>query len=200
MVFENAIIQALKHIDMPSDITPILADRSGVEPAAPYLLISIISTTNIGLPRKSVSHGLGEAREYLFQVKDINVSFTFHAESKSSTHDWVQHFSNGIFSDSFDWAFSQQGLGIVGANDIIYQPQPVDGKNYKRAILDITFRSEILDDFKVYSLDKVVVDGALNGIEYNFVDAGHTYDDMLTLVDELEELVNINLPQSISNL
>lgn len=198
MVFENAIIQALKHIDMPVNIIPILSDRSGVEPPAPYLLINIISTTNIGLPRRTVSHGLGEAREYLFQVKDINVSFTFHAESKSDTHDWVQHFSNGLFSDSFDWAFSQQGLGIATSNDIMYQPQPVDGKNYKRAILDITFRSEILDDFKVYSLDKVVVDGVLNNVNYELIDVGHTYDDMLTISTRLDQLVNRDFPQALT--
>lgn len=200
MKFESAIIQALKQIDMPSDIIPVLSDRGGVEPRAPYLLINIISTTNIGLPRKSVSHGLGAAVEMLFQVKDIHVSFTFHAETKSDTHDWVQHFSNGIYSDSYDWAFTQQGLGLVSADNIMYQPQPVDGKNYKRAIIDITFRSEILDEFKVNSLDKVVIDGTLSGTEYKLVDVGHSFDDMLTIGVDVEKLVNVDLPKALNPL
>ena len=162
MQVESAIIQALKNIDMPSGITPVLADRSGVEPAAPYLLINIISTTNIGLPTKSTQILNNNKVERVFQVKDFYVSFTFHAEAKSSTHDWVQRFHTGLMTDSVDWAFSQQGLGLVDSGDIMYQPQPVDGKNYKRANIDITFRAEILDEFFVNDIKQVTVEGILN--------------------------------------
>ena len=165
MQVEAAIVQALKDIGMPSPpnkITIILSDRSGVEPAAPYLLINIISTTNIGLPTKSTQILNNNKVERVFQVKDFYVSFTFHAEAKSSTHDWVQRFHTSLMTDSVDRAFSQQGLGLVDSGDIMYQPQPVDGKNYKRANIDITFRAEILDEFFVNDIRQVTVEGIFN--------------------------------------
>lgn len=161
MQVESSIINALKNIGMPSNITPVLSDRSGVEPPAPYLLINIIDTRSIGLPYKSVSHKLGNKTERLFQVKEFYVSFTFHAEGKSNTHDWVQRFHTGLMSDLFDHSFSQQGLGLVKSDGIMYQPSPVDGMNYKRANIDITFRAEVLDEFNVNSVDKVTVTGDL---------------------------------------
>lgn len=144
---------------MPPDITPILSDRSGVEPAAPYLLINIISTTSIGLPTKSVSHKDGDVNENIFQVKDFLVSLTFHASTKDNTHDWVQRFHTGVFSDLVDYAFTQQGLGIVDCKDIMYQPNPVAGKNYKRAILDMTLRAEVQDKFTVNNMTGIEVEG-----------------------------------------
>ena len=165
MQVEAAIVQAFKDIGMPSPpnkITIILSDRSGVEPAAPYLLINIISTTNIGLPTKSTQILNNSKVERVFQVKDFYVSFTFHAEAKSSTHDWVQRFHTSLMTDLVDRAFYQQGLGLVDSGDIMYQPQPVDGKNYKRANIDITFRAEILDEFYVDDIRQVTVEGILN--------------------------------------
>ena len=165
MQVEAAIVQALKNIGMPSppnSIAVILSDRGGVEPNAPYLLINIISTTNIGLPTKSTQILNNNKVERVFQVKDFYVGFTFHAEAKSSTHDWVQSFHTSLMTDSVDWAFSQQGLGLVDSGDIMYQPQPVDGKNYKRANIDITFRAEILDEFFVNDIRQVAVEGIFN--------------------------------------
>lgn len=159
MLIESLVINALKGVGMPPDITPVLADRSGVEPAAPYLLINIISTTSIGLPTKSVSHKDGDVNENIFQVKDFLVSLTFHASTKGNTHDWIQMFHTGIFSDLVDHAFTQQGLGIVDCKDIMYQPSPVDGKNYKRAILDITLRAEVQDKFIVNNITGIEMKG-----------------------------------------
>ena len=165
MQVEAAIVQALKNIGMPSppnSIAVILSDRGGVEPNAPYLLINIISTTNIGLPTKSTQILNNNKVERVFQVKDFYVGFTFHAEAKSSTHDWVQRFHTSLMTDSVDWAFSQQGLGLVDSGDIMYQPQPVDGKNYKRANIDITFRAEVLDEFIVNDIARVNIEGSFN--------------------------------------
>lgn len=199
MQIESAIVQALKNIGMPeapNKITIVLSDRGGVEPQAPYLLLNIISTTNIGLPTKSIQI-LDEKRvERVFQVKDFYVSFTFHAEAKSSTHDWVQRFHTGLTSDSVDWAFSQQGLGLVDSGGIMYQSQPVDGMNYKRANIDITFRAEVLDEFNVNTLDNVVVNGTLNGVDYELADVGHPFTEVANLGDEFEKLVNYNLPDA----
>jgi hypothetical protein len=85
MQIETSIINALKLIGMPENITPVLSDRSGVEPRAPYLLLNVISTSNIGLPRKTINHILDNKVESLFQVKEFLISFTFHAETKGDT-------------------------------------------------------------------------------------------------------------------
>lgn len=165
MQIESSVVQALKSIgmpDTPNKITVVLSDRGGVEPEAPYLLINVISTTNIGLPTKSTQILNENKVERIFQVKDFYVSFTFHAEAKSSTHDWVQRFHTGLTSDSVDWAFSQQGLGLVDSGAIMYQSQPVDGKNYKRANIDITFRAEVLDEFIVNDITRVNIEGSFN--------------------------------------
>lgn len=159
MQIETAIVNALNSIDMPEYIILVLSDRDGVEPRAPYLLINIINTNNVGLPRKSISHKLGNEVETIFQVKDIQVSLTFHAQATDPTHDWVQHFETGLHSDLVDWAFTQQGLGLVSSNGIMYQSQPVSGKNYKRAIIDITLRAEISDTFKVNNINHINIDG-----------------------------------------
>lgn len=160
MIIESLIINALKNIGMPLDITPILSDRGGVEPAAPYLLINIISTTSIGLPTKSISHVNENISESIFQLKDFLVSLTFHASTKDGTHDWVQRLHTGIFTDLIDYSFTQQGLGIVDCKDIMYQPNPVDGKNYKRAILDITLRAEVEEKFTVNAMTGIGVEGS----------------------------------------
>lgn len=160
MQIETSIIQALKTIGMPTEIIPILSDRDGVEPRAPYLLINVINVSDVGLPRKTVFHTELNRTETLYQVKDFLVSFTFHAAGNSPVLDWVQKLSSGIHSDLIDYAFSQQGLGAVSTNGVMFQPQPVDGKNYKRAILDITFRAEVKDSFSVNTMSSVSYEGS----------------------------------------
>lgn len=162
MQIESSIIQALKNLEMPESIIPVLADRSGVEPRAPYLLINIINSTNIGLPTKSLSHTNLSSTERLLQVRDYYVSFTFHADAKDPVQDWVQSFYTALQSDLVDYAFSQQGLGLVDAENIMYQPQPVDGVNYKRSIMNITLRTEIEDKFTVNRLKGVEYEGIIS--------------------------------------
>lgn len=181
MQIEASIIQALKSIGVPIERNSImLSDRNGVEPATPYLLINVISVTDIGLPSKTVSHTDLNRTETLYQVKDFLVSFTFHTTGNSPVLDWVQSFSSGIHSDLIDHAFSQQGLGIVRTNGMMLQPQPVDGKNYKRAILDIVFRAEVKDSFSV---------NTLNGVSY---EGSHEDDSSYVSLD-------INFPYAPSN-
>lgn len=164
MNLEVSIINALKLVGMPVDITTMLADRDCVEPKAPYMMIQIIDVHNIGLPRKIVYHENGDVKESLFQTKEYNIALTFHASTKGSTLDWVDNFHTGLMSDMVDWAFSQQGLGLVRDNGIMYQSQPVNGKNYKRAIIDITLRAEVHGKFDVNPLSKVTITGYLNGV------------------------------------
>lgn len=144
---------------MPERVTCILADRDGVEPESPYLIIQIISTTNINLPRKTVVHEEGDVKESLFQTKEYDIALTFHALSTDEIHDWVQYFHEGLFSDSVDWAFTQQGIGIVSDGGLMYQSQPVNGTNYKRAILNITLRAEVLNQYTVNAMKGIEVVG-----------------------------------------
>ena len=41
----------------------------------------------------------------------------------------------------------------------MYQSQPVDGRNYKRAILNMTQRAEVLNEYRVNSMKGVEVVG-----------------------------------------
>ncbi len=169
MDIEKRIVASLQNIKMPSNITPILSDRGGVEPSTPYLLINIVSTTNIGLPRKSISHTELSQTEEVYQTKEFLVSLTFHASAKDNTHDWVQKFYTGLQSDMYGYIFSFNGLGFVSCNNIYYQPQPVDGVNYKRAILDLTFRAEVIDSFDIFQIKDVSLEGDLLGSGTNAI-------------------------------
>lgn len=159
MRVEAAIINALKTVGMPKNITSILADRDGVEPKAPYLIIQIIDTENLNLPRKTLVHEDGNIKESLFQTKEYDVALTFHASSTGDTHDWVEYFHDGLFSDMVDWSFTQQGLGVVSDGGLMYQSQPVNGTNYKRAILSIKLRAETLNQYTVNAMQGVEVKG-----------------------------------------
>lgn len=162
MQIETSIIGALKLIGMPSNITPILSDRDGVTPKAPYLIINVMSSMKVGIPRKSISHRDGFKTESVFQVKDFIINFTLHAKANDPAHDWFSKFETGIDSDLFEYSFYRHGLGIVGASSVMYQPQPMDGSNYKRAILDVTFRSEVTDEYTIERLNGVEIEGDLS--------------------------------------
>lgn len=177
MKVEDAVVEALKWIGMPSTIEIIKSDRNGVEPLSPYLLINIISVLDKSVPRKTVSHKEGKQLESVLQTKDYLISFTFHAKANDPVHDWVQRFQTGISSDLYDYAFAQQGLGLVTTRGIMYQPAPVEGRNYKRAIIDIVFRAEVVESFFVNDIKIAEVRGHL-------IDslAGH-FDDVVATVD-----------------
>lgn len=196
MQIEKAIIQALKGVGMPSNIIPVLSDRTDTEPPAPYLLITIIDVSTVGLPRRTVYHRGADRVESIFQVKDYRVSFTFHASVKDDTHDWVQHFHTGMFSDMVDYAFSQQGLGIVNCDTITYQSQPVSGVNYKRANMDMTIRAEVLDSFTVNNIDRVKVIGEIVDSFGSFVEVETLSREYAQRFNEpLSDLVNQQIPK-----
>lgn len=161
MQLEKSIVRALKSIGMPTNITNILSDRDGVEPVAPYLIIQVVDEENIGLPRKSISHEEGDVKESLFQTKDFNITLTFHASTSGDTFDWVTYFYSGLLADVYDWAFTQEGLGLVEFSPLMYQSQPVDNKNYKRAIVSIKFRSEVMNGYAVNPMNRLELTGDL---------------------------------------
>lgn len=164
MKFEDQIVQALKLIDIPTNIIVVKSDRDGVVPAVPYVIINIIDTWNIGTPRKTVNKN----SQGLYQVKDVHVSLTFQMSATDTNQDWVQRFSVGLGADMFDWAFTQQGLGIVSYDDVKYQPDVVSGKAYKRANIDITFRTEVYEEFRVNQVKRINVEGYLSSKTPNF--------------------------------
>ena len=92
MKIEKCIIQALKNVDMPQTILPILADRDGVEPKAPYLIIQIITTTSVGTPRKVVSHTEDNVVEAVFQLKEFDIALTLHTDTSGVELDWFEYF------------------------------------------------------------------------------------------------------------
>ena len=182
MDIEKLVIYALKDTDCPlqdsknpNGIIPIIATLNQTEPRAPYLLINIINTRKIGLPYKSTIHKASNVREHLFQVKEYVVSLTLHAKNNDDAQDWFRHFENGIHSDMNDWAFTKQGLSLVSSTDIMYQHTPVSGVPYKRAIIDLTLRVEVQEDYKVFSVNRVNITGSTSTI--NGVDSGNIVID-----------------------
>lgn len=159
MKIEKCIIQALKNVGMPQTILPILADRNGIEPKAPYLIIQIISTTSVGTPRKTVNHTEDNVVETSFQLKEFDIALTLHTDTSGVELDWFEDFHSGISSDMVDMSFSQQGIGILSEDGIMYQSSPVDGKNYKRAILNMTVSAEVTNEYRVNALKGVEVEG-----------------------------------------
>lgn len=161
MNIEKLVIYALEDTDFPQGITPVIASLKQPEPPAPYLLINIINTRKIGLPYKSTIHEVANVREHLFQVKEYLVSLTLHAKNDDVAQEWFRHFENGIHSDMYDWAFTNQGLSLVSATDIVYQHTPVSGVPYKRAIIDLTLRVEVQEGYGVNHLNRVNIEGAI---------------------------------------
>ena len=183
MDIEKLVIYALKDTDCPlydkvlnpTGIIPTIASLNNPEPRAPYLLINIINTRKIGLPYKSTIHKAYNVREHLFQVKEYLVSLTLHAKNNDDAQDWFRHFENGTHSDMYDWAFTNQGLSLVSATDIVYQHTPVSGVPYKRAIMDLTLRVEVQEDYKVFSVNRVTITGST--ITTDGVDLGNIVID-----------------------
>lgn len=163
MLVETQIVNALKSIDTPQEITLVKSDRSGVEPKAPYILINHISDWKTSLARTTHSHSAVNSTEAIYQTEFHNYSLTFHDVANSELHDWFKRFHRGLSSDFYQYAFSQQGLGVKDYDEITYQSLPVDGINYKRAIMGITFCFEIVEEFIVNTVKRVHVNGNLVG-------------------------------------
>lgn len=169
MEIEKAVLYALRETDFPEyhkvnnpyGVIPIIANLDQPEPRAPYLLIDIINTTKIGMPYKSVINDGIDIKEHIFQVKDFYVGLTLHATTKDISQEWFRHFENGVHSDMVDWAFAQHGLALVESDNILYQSQPISGTAYKRAIMNVTLRAEIQDDYMVNFLNRVSIEGSL---------------------------------------
>ena len=161
MNIEKQIINALKTIDLPPKLTLVLADRCSVECCSPYLLIQTISDWTNSLSRNTHSHSAKTSTERIYQTEFHNFSFTLHDSTNGTAHDWFKRFHRGLNSDFYQYAFEQQGLGIKDFDTILYQPNPIDGVNYKRATLNITFSLEVCEEFTVNTIKRVNITGNL---------------------------------------
>lgn len=136
MKFESAIIKSLQTC-LPS-FKFILADRNGIEPAAPYCLVTIIDVINRGKPYLTTASKDGVEIEQITQNKIVNFSLTLHTTAIDPQHDDFERFHIGLGSTFVASTFYGNGLGITEYSDIIYQSTPVNEISYKRAILDIS--------------------------------------------------------------
>ena len=78
MIYETLIVNALKTIGMPSNVTVVLSDRNGVEPNAPYVLINAYNIFNVGLPRKLTYHKKNNVVERMYQemlLKEMKIEY-----------------------------------------------------------------------------------------------------------------------------
>ena len=206
MDIEKLVIYALKDTDCPlydkvlnpTGIIPTIASLNNPEPRAPYLLINIINTRKIGLPFKSMIHEISNVKEHIFQVKEYLISLTLHAENKDVAQEWFRYFENGIHSDMNDWAFTKQGLSLVSATDMMYQHTPVSGVPYKRAIIDLTLRAEVQEEYRVNYLQSVAIDGTISGLKFTFFDNKGINDYVTLIGNPLNKLVNEDLPQALT--
>ena len=206
MNIEKLVIYALKDTDCPiyhKDLNPngirlVIASLKQTEPAAPYLLINTINTRKIGLPYKSTIHEISNVKEHIFQVKEYLISLTLHAKNNDVAQEWFRYFENGIHSDMNDWAFTKQGLSLVSATDMMYQHTPVSGVPYKRAIIDLTLRAEVQEEYRVNYLQSVTIDGTLSGLKFTFFDNKQVNDYVTLIGNPLNKLVNEDLPQALT--
>ena len=159
MLVEDQIVQALKCVDLPKDLIVIKGDRDGVEPKAPYLLIQTVSDWTTATSYNTHSHKNGSDYERVYQTEYHSFTLILHASTKGGHHDWFKRFHRGLNSDLYQHAFEQFGIGIKGFSTINYQPMPIDGVNYKRAILDITLCFEVCEEFTVNTVSQVSVVG-----------------------------------------
>lgn len=145
MKFESSIIQALQTC-LPS-FKFVLADRNGVEPAAPYCLVTIIDVMNHGKPYLTNANKNGVEIEYITQNKYVHFSLTLHALATDPLQDEFERFHIGLGSTFVTSTFANNGLGLMSYEDIVYQSTPVNEISYKRAIIDIELFCERTEEY-----------------------------------------------------
>lgn len=157
MLFEKRLISALEKVE-PS-ILYILADRNGVEPAAPYCLVSILNKRKIGKASKNIS--TTTRTQTTNQAVQIIYRLTLHALGTDEIQDTFETLHESFESDDTVFKFYEQGLGVSTVSDITYTSAPVDTVIYKRSTFDITVLSNRLEDFYADEIKEVSVNGEL---------------------------------------
>lgn len=157
MLFEQRLIAALEKVE--PTIKYILADRNGVEPAAPYCLVSILNKSKIGKASKNIS--TTTKTQTTNQAVQIIYRLTLHALGTDIIQDTFETLHESFESDDTIFKFYEQGLGVNTVSDITYTSAPVDAVIYKRATFDLTTLSNRLEDFYADEITDVTVNGEL---------------------------------------
>lgn len=157
MLFEQRLIAAIETL-APS-IKFILADRNGVEPAAPYCLVSILNKSKIGKSSKNFT--TTTKTETTQQAVQIVYRLTLHALATDIAQDTFETFHEDLESDNATFKLYEQGLGIQSLSEITYTSAPVDTTIYKRATFDITTLSNRINDTYVDEITDVSVTGTV---------------------------------------
>jgi len=157
MLFEQRLIAALESTE--PTIKYILADRNGVEPAAPYCLVSILNKTKIGKASKNIT--TKTKTQTTNQTVQVIYRLTLHALGTDPIQDTFETLHEGIESEDAIFKFYEQGLGVNFVSDLNYTSAPVDAVIYKRATFDITVLSNRIEDFYADEITDVSVTGAL---------------------------------------
>lgn len=163
MLYESRLISALQNID--NTFTYILADRNGVEPPAPYVLVSIINTEKIGMSERSFVSSTDV--ETLKQTIQITYRLTLHALATDVKQDDFETLYIGFESSNQIFKLFDQGLSLINVGGLMYTSAPVDTVMYKRAIFDIVCLSERSDDFFANRVSSVSTVGNLTDSEGN---------------------------------
>ena len=94
----------------------VLAGQNGVEPQAPYCLVTIISETAEGRPQKTSKSELdadNKAWQLIQQDYIVNYTLTFHGKYKSDSERMCRYLGISLESDYAQDIFYQNGMGVL---------------------------------------------------------------------------------------
>lgn len=158
MLYESKIIEALNRLNL--GFKYILSDRNGVEPEAPYVLVSVLAPRDIGSANKNISSKTNI--ESISKPVQFLCRLTLHALTTDIKQEDFESLRIGIAeSDTYLSSFSQSGLGVLSVGDAMYSSTPVDTVMYKRSIFDIQILTTRLEEFSVNTISEVNMTGKL---------------------------------------
>ncbi len=163
MLYESRLISALQNID--NTFTYILADRNGVEPAAPYVLVSIINLDKVGMSERSYISSTNV--ETLKQTMQVTYRITLHALATDTKQDDFETLHVGFESSNQIFKLFDQGLSLINVGSLMYISTPIDTVMYKRAVFDLVCLVERSDDFYADRVSSVSTTGNLTDSENN---------------------------------
>lgn len=148
MLYEERIIESLEKIE-PSFVY-VLADQNGVELAAPYVLVSILTSSKVGGANNNNVADNGQ--EIVQQDMRVVYRLTLHAFANDPAQDVFETMWCGLEGNAYMYELGQQGLSLVSVGDLVYTSAPVDSLTYKRANMDLTVYTNRINKFNVPEL------------------------------------------------
>lgn len=158
MLYESNVIGALKAIDNTNKY--VLADRNGVEPEAPYVLVSILNQKEIGSSDKNLTSKT--KTQVISKTIQLVCRLTLHALATDVKQEEFESLRICIGESDFGISnFFQKGLSVLSVGDMIYSSAPIDTVMYKRAIFDIQLLTTRTEEFVAYTINEVDLTGTL---------------------------------------